>query len=39
MLGYTETPEFLYIKDGKVFDRIDDVQDFDDLAIFLEKYN
>ena len=39
LLGTGEAPDFVYIKDGKVFDRIDDVKDLDDLAIFLDKYN
>ena len=33
------TPDFLYIKDGVVFDRIDDVKNFEDLQAFLIKYD
>ena len=33
-----DMPDFVFIKDGAVFDRIDDVKDIDDLAIFIHKY-
>ncbi len=38
MLGIEETPDFIYIRNGRVYDRIDDVKNMDDLALFLDKY-
>lgn len=34
-----EAPDFLYIREGVVYDRIDDVKDITGLKIFLSKYN
>ena len=36
--AYESRPTFVYVKGGAVYDRIDDVKDADDLALFLEKY-
>ncbi len=33
-----DTPDFLYISEGEVYDRIDDVKSVDDLNTFLTKY-
>ena len=33
-----DAPYFIYIKDGYVFDRIDDVKSIENLRFFLEKY-
>ncbi|MCQ2571289.1 MAG: hypothetical protein MJ154_03545 [Candidatus Saccharibacteria bacterium] len=38
ILGVDDTPSFLYIKNGIVYDRLDAVKDDINLAIFLEKY-
>lgn len=38
ILDVDDTPSFLYIKNGAVYDRLDDVRGEMDLAIFLEKY-
>ena len=38
MLGVESAPAFLYIKNGEVYDRIDDVKDEDLLKVFLSKY-
>lgn len=37
-LGENDTPTMLYIKNGVVYDRIDDVKDTADLSVFLNKY-
>ncbi len=39
LFDYGSMPAFVYIKDGRIFDRLDDVKDEDDLRFFLEKYN
>lgn len=38
LLEYDTTPAFIYIKDGRIFDRLDDVKNEADLSAFLEKY-
>ena len=35
---YDEVPTIVYVKNGVVYDRIDDVKDIDDLTVFLSKY-
>ena len=35
---YDEVPTIVYVKNGAVYDRIDDVKDIDDLTVFLSKY-
>ena len=35
---YEEVPTIVYVKNGGVYDRIDDVKDIDDLTVFLSKY-
>lgn len=39
LINYESTPTFLYIKNGVIFDRLDDVKDEDDLTFFLQKYS
>ena len=39
LVDYKTTPSFIYIKDGRIFDRLDDVKDEEDLKFFLEKYS
>ena len=36
--GCEETPAFIHIKGGTVFDRLDDVKEIADLEIFMQKY-
>ena len=36
--GCEETPVFIHIKGGTVFDRLDDVKEIADLEIFMQKY-
>jgi len=38
LLDVEDTPTFLYIKGGAVYDRIDDVKDATNLEVFLRKY-
>lgn len=35
---YDEVPTIVYVKNGGVYDRIDDVKDIEDLKVFLSKY-
>ena len=35
---YEEVPTIVYVKNGGVYDRIDDVKDIEDLKVFLSKY-
>lgn len=35
---YDEVPTIAYVKNGGVYDRIDDVKDIEDLKVFLSKY-
>ena len=35
---YEEVPTIVYVKNGGVYDRIDDVKDIEDLRVFLSKY-
>ena len=35
---YDEVPTIVYVKNGGVYDRIDDVKDIEDLRVFLSKY-
>lgn len=35
---YDEVPTIVYVKNGAVYDRIDDVKDIEDLKVFLSKY-
>jgi hypothetical protein len=37
-IGEENTPSFIYIKDGIIFDRLDDVKDESDLESFIQKY-
>ncbi|MBR3322813.1 hypothetical protein IKG13_02015 [Candidatus Saccharibacteria bacterium] len=39
LVDYKTTPSFIYVKDGRIFDRLDDVKDEEDLKFFLEKYS
>ncbi len=36
--GCEETPVFMHVKGGTVFDRLDDVKEINDLDIFMQKY-
>ena len=36
--GCEETPAFIHVKGGTIFDRLDDVKEADDLEIFMQKY-
>lgn len=36
--GCDETPTFIYVGGGSVFDRLDDVKELNDLEIFMQKY-
>ena len=36
--GCEETPAFIHVKSGTVFDRLDDVKEIADLEIFMQKY-
>lgn len=36
--GCDETPAFIHVKSGSVFDRLDDVKETADLDIFMQKY-
>lgn len=38
-IGEEETPSFIYVKDGIIFDRLDDVKDEADLESFIQKYS
>jgi len=37
--GIDENPAFYFIKDGAVYDRLDDVKEIEDLKLFISKYS
>ena len=37
--GIDENPAFYFIKDGAVYDRLDDVKELEDLKLFISKYS